>query len=238
VDNKALLKIRRWEVKLKNCTYSKAAILFFALGIPSSQYGCARHQDVPTKPIGVKDLIKIKIDPVYDSSNKIDTYKITEIFKLTADGPEKTVERLLPKADIHSSADYKADYSNVYTAQMLFDGEGYVTMEIGISYECGSVTDVVLSRYFIQDGFLVKKTLIFPKESEGCSDGGNYYMWVMNKKSRLCYSGMRGGQLYDLATFKTLNKLSEEQWNVQLSSNDWEAFEIWLKEGAGHSYGE
>src|ERR1035438_1397178 len=170
----------------KRDAVNQGALLFiFLAGHSLLNFGCAPAKTTSPKPPAVNDLVQISIVPIFDKSSKIDTYQITEKFRLTPDAPEKTTVRQLPKADIHTSSDYKSDYSDVYTAQMLFNGEGYMTMEISSSYECGSVTNVVLSRFFIQNGTLVKKTFVFPKASEGCSDGGNYYLWKKRKSNLL-----------------------------------------------------
>jgi hypothetical protein len=236
---------RRWLVN-KNVLLIKVLALFIiAVGTQALYFGLSCAKAAPPPGVSVKDLLKISLVQNPDKS-----WKITEKYKTCPGEPEKSIEKALPRETENKdeNGDYKNDSSSYYTAQLIDGGEGYVTKKVGGSYECYENSNVVLSKYFIRNGCLVKKTLRFPKDSEGCVGESGGFLYVLKNKNWIIYSEQKEievgindfpypekNKVYALANFEPLASISEKDWPSLVNQAAYEQinfvfFDSWVRE--------
>ena|ERR1035438_6821628 len=181
-------------------------------------------KQIPT----IKDLLKLTV-----VSNPDGSLQINERYKTRLGEPEKKIDLTLPKDES----------SNEYTAQLIDDGEGYVTMKTYQSNGCWMDSDITLAKHFIKDDYLVKKTLHFQKDRDGCVKGSRYYLFVLKDDNWLIcltdkgieegnYSYPGKNSVYDLSDLEPLDEITKKEWSSTVKSNNVISFDVWVKEQA------
>lgn len=205
---------------------------------------CSPTKNISIKPVAVKDLVNISVDAIFDKAGKVSTYKITEKFKIRPDLPVKTIEMILPKAKVNLNADPKSDSSKSYFAKLLFEGEGYAIIKNFVGYEEYKDTDAILTKFFLKNGILMKKTLIFPEVGIGEDISGETNAWIILKKNKIVYFEEGGGpsseyfpgeiEVYDLNTFEPVKKITRYYWDSLDQNGEWIRLDDWLKGNYNH----